>query len=131
MYLTIDPSRSLPIFAQIMEGIRLAIATGRLKSGDRIPSVRDMAVETRVNPNTVARAYMDLERAGVIETKRGLGYFVTSCLNGELAGRERRVLLDRRVEELLTAALELGFNPEDVKDAIDRNVEKLHKHDES
>ncbi len=124
MFLPIDPDRPLALFAQIMEGIRLAIATGRLKSGDRIPSVRDMAVETRVNPNTVLRAYMELERAGVIETKRGLGYFVTSSLNGTLADKERRELLDRRVEELLTAALDLGFHPEDVKESVDRNAEK-------
>lgn len=125
MFLKIDTNRSLPLFSQIMEGIRLAIATGRLKSGDRIPSVRDMAVETRVNPNTVMRAYMELERAGVIETKRGLGFFVTSALNGTLADKERRELLDRRVEELLSSALDLGFRPEDVKEAIDRNVERL------
>ncbi len=126
MYLPIDPDRPLALFAQIMEGIRLAIATGRLKSGDRIPSVRDMAVETRLNPNTVLRAYMELERAGVIETKRGLGYFVTTALNGTLADKERRELLDRRVEELLTSALNLGFNPEEVKDAIDQSIERLH-----
>lgn len=125
MFLPIDPDRPLALFAQIMEGIRLAIATGRLKSGDRIPSVRDMAVETRVNPNTVMRAYMELERAGVIETKRGLGFFVTTALNGTLADKERRELLDRRVEELLSSALDLGFRPEDVKEAIDRNVERL------
>jgi GntR family transcriptional regulator len=124
MFLPINPDRPLALFSQIMEGVRLAIATGRLKSGDRIPSVRDMAVETRVNPNTVLRAYMELERAGVIETKRGLGYFVTSALNGTLADKERRELLDRRVEELLTSALDLGFSPEAVKDAIDRNSEK-------
>jgi GntR family transcriptional regulator len=125
MFLPIDPGRPLALFAQIMEGIRLAIATGRLKSGDRIPSVRDMAVETRVNPNTVLRAYMELERAGVIETKRGLGYFVTSALNGTLADKERRELLDRRVEELLTSALDLGFSPEEVKDSVDRNAERI------
>ncbi len=124
MFLPIDPDRPLPLFAQIMEGVRLAIATGRLKSGDRIPSVRDMAVETRVNPNTVLRAYMELERAGVIETKRGLGYYVTSSLNGTLADKERRELLDRRVEELLTSALALGFSPEEVKESIDRNTER-------
>ncbi len=127
MYLKIDTNRSLPLFGQIMEGIRLAIATGRLKSGDRIPSIHDLAVDNRINPNTVARAYMELERAGVIQVKRGFGHFVTEALNGDLADQERRELLLGRVEELLTSALELGYGPEDVKAAIDHHVENLHK----
>ncbi len=125
MYLKIDTNRSLPLFSQIMEGIRLAIATGRLKSGDRIPSIHDLAVENRINPNTVARAYMELERAGVLEVRRGFGHFVAQANDGELADQERRELLLGRVEELLTSALELGFGPEEVKSAIDRNTERM------
>jgi GntR family transcriptional regulator len=129
MFLKIDTNRSLPLFGQIMEGIRLAIATGRLKSGDRIPSIHDLAVENRINPNTVARAYMELERAGVIRVKRGFGHYVTEALNGDLADLERRGLLLGRVEEFLTSALELGFGPEEVKSAIDQHVENLHNKD--
>ena len=119
MFIQIDPSRPLPLFSQIMEGVRLAAATGRIGPGDRIPSIRDLAVELRVNPNTVAKAYQELERLGVVETKRGLGYFVSSAINGSLAEREREELLASLVEELLSSALELGFGPEDVKSAID------------
>ena len=126
MFLIIDTSRPLAVYAQIMEGVRLAIATGRLKSGDKIPSVTGMAVDIRINQNTVAKAYMELERAGVLENRRGLGYFVTSTLNGELAGKERNVLLDTRVEELLTTAHELRFTPKEVKAAIDRRVERMN-----
>lgn len=125
MYLKIDTNRSLPLFSQIMEGIRLAIATGRVKSGDRIPSIHDLAVENRINPNTVARAYMELERAGVLEVRRGFGHFVAQANDGELADQERWELLLGRVEELLTSALELGFGPEEVKSAIDRNTERM------
>lgn len=118
MFLQIDPSRPLPIFSQIMEGVRLAVATGRVFAGERIPSIRDLAVELRVNPNTVARAYQELERSGLIESRRGMGYFVNAELNGSLADHERRKLLETRIEELLSAALELGFGPEDVIAAI-------------
>jgi GntR family transcriptional regulator len=120
MFIRIDPNRALPIFSQIMEGVRLAVATGRIVPGERIPSIRDLAVETRVNPNTVAKAYQELERAGIVEVRRGMGYFVVGSINGQLSDRERMALLESRVEETLSAALELGFEPEEVKAAIDR-----------
>ena len=120
MFIKIDPNRALPIFSQIMEGVRLAVATGRIVPGERIPSIRDLAVETRVNPNTVAKAYQELERAGIVEVRRGMGYFVVGSINGQLSDRERMALLESRVEETLSAALELGFEPEEVKAVIDR-----------
>jgi GntR family transcriptional regulator len=124
MFLKIDPDRSLPIFMQIIEGVRLAVATGRVRPGERIPSIRDLAVEIRVNPNTVARAYLELDRAGVIETKRGLGYFVSAETNGSLAEHERQEILEDRVKDLLRAATDLGFKPEEVKAVIDRKFKK-------
>jgi GntR family transcriptional regulator len=74
--LTIDPRDATPIYAQIEHGLRAGIATGRLKPGDQLPTVRQLAVELRVNANTVARVYADLERAGVLETRRGVGSFI-------------------------------------------------------
>ena len=124
MFIKIDPNRTLPIFSQIMEGVRLAVATGRLGSGDRIPSIRDLAVELRVNPNTVAKAYQELERAGLVEVRRGMGYFVVGSMNGELSERERRALLESSVDELLSSALQLGFPPEEVKETINRMTNK-------
>jgi GntR family transcriptional regulator len=125
MFIQIDPTRPLSIFAQIMEGIRLAIATGRLQSGERIPSMRDLAVEIRVNPNTVARAYMELERAGVIESRRGMGYFVSSSQDGALAAHERSEILNTRTGELLTLALELGFGPDEIKNTVDEIAQRI------
>ena len=71
--LAVDPHDSTPIYAQLERGVRAAIATGRLKPGDQLPTVRQMAVDLQVNANTVARVYVELERSGVIETKRGVG----------------------------------------------------------
>jgi GntR family transcriptional regulator len=122
MFLKIDPNRTLPIFSQIMEGIRLAVATGRLGPGERIPSIRDLAVELRVNPNTVAKAYQELERAGLVEVRRGMGYFVVGSINGELSERERKTLLESNVDELLNTALQLGYAPDEVKETIDRRT---------
>ena len=74
----VDPGDPTPIYAQLERGLRAAIATGRLRPGDQLPTVRQLAVDLRVNANTVARVYAELERAGVLETRRGVGSFVTS-----------------------------------------------------
>ncbi len=74
--LTVDPRHPTPLYAQLEQGIRGAIAAGRLPPGAQLPTVRQLAVELKVNANTVARVYADLERAGVLETRRGVGTFV-------------------------------------------------------
>ena len=68
---TIDPRDPTPIYAQLERALRAAIATGRLAAGDQLPTVRQLAVDLRINANTVARVYAELERAGVLETRRG------------------------------------------------------------
>ncbi len=75
---SIDPRDATPIYAQLQRGLRAAIATGRLKPGDQLPTVRQLAVELQVNANTVARVYTELERARIIETKRGVGSFIAA-----------------------------------------------------
>lgn len=72
----IDPRDATPIHAQLNRALRAAIAVGRIGVGDRLPTVRELAVELRVNANTVARVYAELERDGVFETRRGVGTFV-------------------------------------------------------
>ena len=73
---TVDPSDALPLHAQLERSIRVAIASGRLKTGDQLPTVRQLAVDLRINANTVARVYTHLERLGVLGTRRGVGTFV-------------------------------------------------------
>jgi GntR family transcriptional regulator len=76
MQITIDPTAAAPVSEQISEGIRFAVATGRVAPGDRLPSVRGLARDLVVNPNTVAKVYRDLEREGVVRTRAGSGVFV-------------------------------------------------------
>src|SRR5262245_21034769 len=76
MRIMVDARSPVPLHAQITEGIHLAIGRGELKAGDQLPTVRQLAVDLRVNSNTVARVYGELERAGVLETQRGRGTFV-------------------------------------------------------
>jgi GntR family transcriptional regulator len=72
----IDAADPMPIYAQLERAIRAAIATKRLRRGDKLPTVRQLAVDLRINANTVAKVYAELERAGVLETQRGVGTFV-------------------------------------------------------
>ena len=74
--LTLDHRHPTPLYAQIERGIRAAIANGRLAPGDQLPTVRELAVDLKVNANTIARVYLELERAGVLQTRRGVGTFV-------------------------------------------------------
>ncbi len=77
-FVAIDSRDPTPIYAQLERGVRAAIATGHLNPGDQLPTVRQLAVDLQINANTVARVYAELERAGVIETKRGVGSFITA-----------------------------------------------------
>ena len=85
--MSIDPSSSVPIFEQIATHVRRAVAAGVYRPGEAIPSLRAMALELTVNPNTVQRAYEELEREGLIEARRGRGMFVTR--NGAAAAQDR------------------------------------------
>src|SRR6266566_7628115 len=98
---SIDQRDPTPIYAQLERGVRAAIATGRLHPGDQLPTVRQMAVELQVNANTVARVYAELERAGVIETKRGVGSFISATPAQAHPPREH----ERRVRTFITRVL--------------------------
>lgn len=100
-WLIIDSRDATPIYAQLERGIRAAIATGRLNPGDQLPTVRQLAVELRVNSNTVARVYAELERSGILETKRGVGSFIAATPARAHPPRDH----DRRVRVFVTRLL--------------------------
>ena len=109
----IRTNSDVPIYRQIVDGIQMAVASGRLQPGAEIPSVRAFAQELRLNPNTVARAYRDLEALGVIETRRGLGSVVAS--RARVPAREaRRQVLDDKAEELDHAARQAGLEDDEI-----------------
>jgi GntR family transcriptional regulator len=87
----IDPKSSTPIFRQIADQLRRAIDSGVYKPGEQLPSLRAMAVDIKVNPNTVQRAYDALEREGVVETRRGIGIFVVSANRNRMNAAEERL----------------------------------------
>jgi GntR family transcriptional regulator len=116
--LSVDPRDPTPIYAQLERGLRAAIATSRLRPGDQLPTVRELAVDLRVNANTVARVYSELERAGVIETKRGVGSFITATPAQAHPPRERERRLRAFVTRLLADAETAGFTVDDVIGAL-------------
>src|SRR5881396_4144177 len=92
----IDTNHPTPLYAQLERSIRFAIATDKLRVGEQLPTVRQLAVDLRINANTVAKVYTELERAGIVETRRGVGTFVTARPN-EAANRRDR---ERHLREL-------------------------------
>lgn len=118
MTFTLDPRDRTPIYAQLEQGIRAAIATGRLAAGAQLPTVRQLAVQLRVNANTVARVYGELERAGVIETRRGVGSFVCATPAQAQPPRDRDRQLNAFVTRVLADAAAGGFTARDVLDAL-------------
>jgi GntR family transcriptional regulator len=116
---SIDARDATPIYAQLERGLRAAIATSRLRPGDQLPTVRQLAVELRVNANTVARVYAELERAGVIETRRGVGSFVSATPTQAHPPRERDRRLRAFVTRMLADADAAGFTIEDLVTALD------------
>jgi GntR family transcriptional regulator len=109
--LSVDAADPTPLYAQLDRGIRAAIAAGRLRPGDRLPTVRQLAIDLRINANTVAKVYAELERAGVLATQRGIGTFVrdlpipASPTTRRDRERELRPLVDR----LLADASAIGI----------------------
>src|SRR5262245_52127847 len=80
MVLRLNPSSGIPIYLQLIEQVKHAIETGAIRAGDQLPSVRKMAEDLVINPNTVARAYRDLEHEGIIELKHGAGAFIRDSI---------------------------------------------------
>ncbi|MGE5561393.1 MAG: GntR family transcriptional regulator [Chloroflexota bacterium] len=113
MWFHIDPSSGTPIYRQIFDQVRQAVAGGTLRPGDRLPSVRDLAIELAVNPNTIAKAYQELERGGVIETPRGRGSFIADASPG-LSRTERLRRLAPALERLAAEAYHLGVSDEEL-----------------
>jgi GntR family transcriptional regulator len=116
--LSIDPNDPTPIYAQLERGLRAAIATSRLRPGDQLPTVRQLAVELQINANTVARVYAELERASVIETKRGVGSFISATPAQAHPPRQHERRLRTFVTRVLADAEAAGFTIDDVIAAL-------------
>jgi GntR family transcriptional regulator len=118
----ISPQDGVPLYLQIVNQVKYLVASGRLAPGEEMPAIRVLAEQLVVNPNTVARAYRELEVAGVVEKRRTAGTYV-SGVGSPLARRERLKILTERIDALLAEARQLGIRTDEV-------VELLRQRDE-
>jgi GntR family transcriptional regulator len=119
MQFHLNPSDGMPIYKQIINQVKHMLGAGRLRPGDEMPSVRVLARQLLVNPNTVSRAYRDLEAMGLLVSRQGSGTFVTNA-GSPLASREKLRLVTERADALLVEAQQLGFSLDHVKKLLDK-----------
>ena len=113
MDLTIDLSDGVPIYRQIANQIRYLVASGRLLPGEELPPIRTLALQLRVTPNTIVKAYGELEAAGVVRKRAGAGTYVSEALS-RLAAGERQRIVEQRIDALLAEAHHLSFSADDI-----------------
>ena len=118
----IDPKSGVPFYRQIIEQVKFSIARGQLRPGDQLPTVRQLAVDLSLNPNTVIRAYRELEIEKVLDTQQGSGTYVSSK-PPEIDRLERQRMLDQILTDLLARASSYGFTVEDVLEGLRQREE--------
>jgi GntR family transcriptional regulator len=124
---SLSPSHPMPLYAQLTRAIQFAIATGRLRIGEQLPTVRQLAVELRVNANTVAKVYAELERSGVLETRRGVGTFVCARHFEARNRQDPQAILGDLVDRFVEEAGAMGFSPDDLIAQLQRRRKKETK----
>lgn len=113
MRIYISPNSGLPIYLQIINQIKYLVASGRLAPDEELPSIRALAEQLMVNPNTVARAYRELESVGIVRKQRTTGTYV-SGVGSPLTGAEQRRILTERIDLLLAEARQMDFSLDDI-----------------
>ena len=124
MDIHISPHDGVPIYLQIVNQVKYLVASGRLAPGDELPAIRVLAERLVVNPNTVARAYRELEIAGVVEKRRTAGTYVSDA-GSRLARRERLKIVVERIDALLAEARQLGIDTDEVVQLLRQRDEIL------
>ncbi len=124
MNLEIDFRSGLPIYMQVVERIQERLAAGRLKPGDQLPTVRSLALELRVNFNTIARAYRILDEAGVISTQQGRGTYILQMPPPEAAEHMRLKALEDLTRRYVADAEKLNTGPRELIEILRKHIEK-------
>lgn len=121
----LDSSR--PIYLQIIERVQMDIITGRYQPGDKLPSVRDLAQEAAVNPNTMQKALSELERSGLIYSQRTSGRFITE--DKELIHQMKKELAAAEVSAFVAHMKQLGITPEEIRQLLAKTMEEEENHE--
>ena len=124
MQIRVSTKDGIPIYLQIINQIKYMVASGRLAPGDKLPPVRKLAEQLLINPNTVARAYRELEAANVLNTRQGSGVFVAEGVS-PLARREQKKILRERIDLLLAEAKQMNVTTEAVVELIKQQSQHI------
>ena len=126
MLIQIDHESGVPIYVQIMDRIKHLVAAGTLKPGDQLPTIRQLSVALRVDPNTVVHAYRELDREGIISTQQGRGTFISEHPDREQLGEMRQERLNVILGDAVLEALSLGYAEEDIRNAFETRLAQWH-----
>lgn len=121
MRLKLEPASPIPMYLQIIEQVRHGIAAGALQADDEMPSVRALASKHLINPNTVARAYLELERDGLLSKRRGAGTYVAASATALSESHRLRAVRDL-LDKALAVATEFGLSPKQVRTLVDERL---------
>lgn len=127
MYIEINPSSGVPIYLQIINQIKYSIAAGALRPGDKIPAVRELAAQIRINPNTVAKAYRELQHEKIIVAKWGEGSFVSNHGAEDIAKKEKLRIVSEILDNVLVQAYHFNLNDTELKNLLNQRLELLKK----
>jgi GntR family transcriptional regulator len=125
MQIHISAHDGVPVYAQIVNQVKYLVAAGRLGVGEELPSIRALAVQLVINPNTVARAYRELEQEGIVEKRSTSGTYVSTA-GPPLARRERLKILTERIDALLAEARQMDVDADALATLIRRRAELMH-----
>ncbi len=124
MLIQIENKSPVPIYSQITDQFKHLIATGKLLPGDRVPTIRELAVQLEINPNTVAKAYLEMQNLGILETKQGTGTFV-KYFEDKIPTLEKEGHLNILSKKFLDEALRLGYSKADILKSIKNILNKF------
>ncbi len=124
MHLGIDPKSGVPIYVQIINQVKYLVAAGRLEPGEELPPIRVLAEQLVINPNTVARAYLELERAGILTKRHGAGTYVADE-PPSVSHAQRWKILSERADALLVEARQLGIKLDEVLEIVTARYETM------
>ena len=124
LQIRVTPGGNRPLYRQVIDQVRQAVAAGDLQVGDGLPSVRQLAEQLLVNHNTVAKAYAELVRDGVLESRHGRGVFVRKC-RCVFSASERKRRLANALNVFLSEALTLDFGPEQIQEEVAKRLEQM------
>lgn len=124
--LNLDEQSGVPFYLQVVQQVKRQIASGAIVPGDQLPAVRDMARDLVLNPNTIAKAYQELEREGVVESRRGLGTFARAPLM-PMTDADRRSVVSELLVKALVEAEQVAVSPEEVVTLLKKLIEEKNE----